>query len=167
MIEHIAIPEERVRILKKDRKWEGELKNFVDAKIKLNEDIEVECDDSLKLIRIKEIFKAFGRGFDFDAALNLIDEEYFLEVLDVKHFSKKSRDRLITLKGRVIGKKGKAKNIIEKYTETEIVIYGKTISIIGRWKNVKIAAKAIEMLLSGAMHTSVYHFLEDKQKEIL
>lgn len=163
MIEHVVIPEERIRILKKDKKWEDELKKFVDVKIGINEDIKMESDDPLKLLRVKEVMKAFGRGFDFNTALNLLDEEYFLEILDIKDFVGRSKNRQVTLKGRVIGRKGKTKNIIEKYTDVKIAIYGKTVSIIGRGKNVRIARESVEMLLSGATHSSVYRFLETQK----
>jgi ribosomal RNA assembly protein len=163
MIENIAIPEERIRILRKDAKWKDQLKKIVDVKIQINHEVSIDCDDPLLMLRLKEVIKAFARGFDFNTSLNLIDEEYFLEILDVKGFSKKSKNRQITLKGRVIGKKGKSKNIIEKYTETKIAIYGKTVSIIGKGKNVKVAMEAVEMLLNGANHSTVYHFLEGQR----
>ncbi|MEM7825575.1 MAG: KH domain-containing protein, partial [Candidatus Aenigmatarchaeota archaeon] len=78
-------------------------------------------------------------------------------------YAKKSRNRLITLRGRVIGTEGKTKKLIEKHADVKISIYGKTISIIGKWDKLMIAKKAIEMLLSGSLHSSVYKFLE-KQK---
>lgn len=160
MIDFIAIPEERMKILKKDKKWEEQLKKFSNAKVKLNDEISIESDDPFQVLRVKEVMKAFGRGFDFNTALNLLDEEYFLEVIEVKEFSGKSRKRQFVLKGRVIGTKGKMKKMIEKYCNVKIAIYGKTISILGKWNNVRKAEKAIKMLLSGAMHTTVYRFLE-------
>lgn len=160
MIDFIAIPEERMKLLKKDEKWKEQLKKFSDAKIELNDEVSIETDDPFQVLRLKEVIKAFGRGFDFDIALNLLDEEYFLEVIEVKEFSGKSRKRQLVLKGRVIGTKGKMKKMIEKYCDVKIAIYGKTISILGRWNNLMKAKKAIEMILSGAMHTTVYRFLE-------
>lgn len=162
MIDFVAIPEERIKILKRDRKWKELLKKFSDAIVELNEEVTIECEDPFQLLRLKEVFKAFGRGFDFNVALNLLDEEYYLEIIEVKEFSGKSRKRQIVLKGRVIGTKGKMKKMIEKYCDVKIAIYGKTISILGKWKNVRKAKKAIEMLLSGAMHSRVYRFLERK-----
>lgn len=162
MIEEVAIPEERIKILRNARKWENKLKNLVDVKIEiLDYCVRIESEDPIKLLRVKEVIMAFGRGFNFNDALDLLDDEYCLEVLDVKGFTGKSKNRAIELKGRVIGRKGKAKNLIEKYTETKIVIYGKTVSIIGMWKNVNTAKKAVEMLLCGCKHTTVYRFLKE------
>lgn len=163
MIDFVVIPEERMKSLRRDKKWKEQLKNFSDVKIKLNDEVSIESKDLFQVLRVKEIMKAFGRGFDFDTALSLLDEDCLLDVLEIKDFSGKSIKRQLVLKGRVIGTKGKMKKIIEKYCDVKIAIYGKTISIIGKWDRVRLAKKAIEMLLHGAMHITVYRFLE-KQK---
>jgi len=165
MIESVVIPEERIRILRRE-KFEDKLKKFVDVKIRIGDCVEVECDDSIVLLRVKEVIKAFGRGFDYDTAINLLDEDYFLDILDIKTFTGKSRNRQVVLKGRVIGSKGKTKNIIEKYSDAKIVIYGKSVSIVGKAKNVRLAREAIEMLLNGATHSTVYRFLEKQRVDI-
>ena len=69
---------------------------------------------------------------------------------------------MIVLKSRIIGTKGKTKKYIEQYTNTKISIYGKTISIIGKWDKVNIAKKAILMLIEGCSHTTLYKWLEQK-----
>lgn len=158
MIDYLSIPEERMKLLKNDKKWEDKLTQFSDIKVKLSEDIEFEGEDPLAVIRVKLVFQAFGRGFDFDVALNLLDEEFSLEIIDLSAYSK-SRDRLMTLKGRIIGTEGKAKNIIEKKTETKISIYGKTVAIIGRFQDVAKAREAIELILSGKKHGTVFRYL--------
>jgi ribosomal RNA assembly protein len=163
MIDYIAIPEERMKILRKNRNFIQQLEKFTDSKIELNEEISISCEDPLKVLRIKEVLKAFGRGFDFNTALNLLDENYYLEIIDLTLYAKKSRKRMITLRGRVIGTEGKTKKLIEKYADVKISIYGKTISIIGKWDKIMIAKKAIEMLLSGSLHSSVYKFLEKQR----
>lgn len=163
MIESVAIPEERIEILKREKKLENKLREFVGVKIRLNDCVVIESADPLCLLRVKEVIKAFGRGFDADTALNLLDDDYFLDILDVKGITGKSKKRQLRLKGRVIGSKGKTKNIIEKCAEVKIVIYGKTVSIVGKGKNVRAAREAVEMLLNGANHSSVYRFLEIKR----
>lgn len=160
MIDFVAIPKERINILKNDRKTVERLENLSESKIKLNEEVLIECDDVLRILRIKEVIKAFGRGFDFEDALNLLDEDYYLETVDIKEFSGKSKNRMITLRGRVIGKEGKTKKLIEKYADVKISIYGKTIGIIGKWSAIMIAKKAIEMILLGSLHSTIYRFLE-------
>lgn len=164
MIDFVRIPEERLKTLRMKKKLKEQLEEFTESKIELNEDISVECEDPLKILRIKMVLQAFGRGFDFDTAMNLLDEEYSLELIELKDYAGKSRERMIVLKGRAIGTQGKTKKLIENYTETKISIYGKTICIIGRWNRVMLAKKAVEMLLNGSLHNTVYRFLEKAKK---
>jgi len=46
-----------------------------------------------------------------------------------------------------------------------ISVYGKTVAIIGLISQVSIARRAVESLLMGSMHASVYKWLE-KQKRM-
>jgi len=167
MKDFVAIPEQRMKILRSDKKLVEKLEELADVKIKLGEDgdVEIECDDSLLLMRVKSVVKAFGRGFDFEDALYLLDEAYELCIIDVKDFAGKSSKRLNELRGRVIGREGKAKNIIEKLAGVKLSIYGKTISIIGKWDGVECGRQAVRMLLEGRKHGNVYKFLEENIKK--
>lgn len=163
MMEYITIPEERLKILRRDSEWKKELLKFLDVNVELKEEIVIDGKNPFQIIRVKEIMKAFGRGFAFEDALDLLDEDYFLESIEVKEFAGKSKRRQIELKGRVIGTEGKTKRMIEECACVKISIYGKTISIIGKWDNMIIAKEAIEMILSGSKHNTVYRFLKNQK----
>lgn len=162
MIEHVPIPEERINLLKKTKDWKEKLKDFLDIDVGVGEDVII-SGEALQVIRGKEIIKAFGRGFDFENSLDLLDEECFLEVINVGEFTGKSKNRQVTLRGRVIGEGGRTKKTIEKYADVKIAIYGKTVSVIGKPQNIRIAGDAIEMILSGSKHNSVYRFLQENK----
>lgn len=157
---YVSIPEDRMRILKKKKDWVERIEEYGNVRISLNEHVEIEGEDPLNVMRVQNVIKALGRGFSLNEALYLLDDEYRLEIIDVKFFAGRSRARERELKGRVIGTKGKMKRIIENFTGTKIAIYGKTVSIIGRWRDVEIARQAVEMILKGAQHQSVHRFLE-------
>ena len=55
---------------------------------------------------------------------------------------------------------------IEDLTETYVSVYGKTIGIIGFSENVAIARKAVESLLSGSPHSTVYKWLEKRRSDM-
>lgn len=162
MIEHVSIPEDRKDILKRNQGWKDELKKFMDVEVDVNEDITI-TGEALEVIRVKEIIKAFGRGFAFKDTLNLLDDEYYLEVVNIGEFSGKSEGRQAVLKGRIIGERGKTKNAIEKYTSVKVAIYGKTVAMIGKPENIKIAKNAIGMILFGSKHNTVYRFLQENK----
>jgi ribosomal RNA assembly protein len=106
------------------------------------------------------IVKAIGRGFSPENAFLLLDEENFLQIIDLTEFGK-TKKRLSSRRGRVIGTEGKIRKRIEDETETKISIFGKTISIIGKIENIEIAKKAVEMIVQGARHTSVFDFIRE------
>ena len=162
MIEHVSIPQDRMELLRKLKGWKGKLKEFLDIDAGVGEDVTI-SGEALQVIRGKEIVKAFGRGFDFEDSLDLLDEEYLLEVINVSEFAGKSKNRQVTLRGRVIGEGGKTKKTIEKYADVKIAVYGKTVSVIGKPQNIKIARDAVEMILSGSKHNSVYRFLQENK----
>jgi ribosomal RNA assembly protein len=81
-------------------------------------------------------------------------------IVDIKEWAGRSRSRLATLRGRVIGTGGKTKRLIQRYTGARLAIYGKTVAIMGEWAAVELARQAVEMLLAGRAHSTVYRFLE-------
>lgn len=165
MRDFVAIPEERIKILRDKRSlYTRKLRDFFDVQLWIKDvEVEIEGEDSLQVIRTKEILKAFGRGFEFEDALGLADEDFVLELINTSEFAGKSKNRRKELKGRVIGAEGKSKDMIEKYSGAKVVVYGKTVGILGKWENVIVAKKAVEMLLNGAKHTTVFMFLEEKR----
>jgi len=164
--EEIKIPKDRIPILIGK---EGETKKLVErsTKTKINIDSEtgdivITSDESINCFITKTIIKAIGRGFNPDIALTLLNEENLFEVINIQEFSKKSKKRLLNIKARIIGTKGKAKSMLEQLTHTNICVYGKTVSIVGRIENVMIAKHGIESLLNGAPHGNVYRLIEDQ-----
>jgi ribosomal RNA assembly protein len=49
----------------------------------------------------------------------------------------------------------------------KISVYGKTVSILGYPEQNRIVQAAIEMLMEGVNHGTVYSFLEKKHREMM
>ncbi len=178
MVEHslfVKIPHERIGVLvgpggniKKEIEKRLSVKLQVDSHtgdvlIKLNPNV----DDPSVLFRAKDVVIAIGRGFSPERAFRLLDDEdSMLEVIDLREISGRSPSDLKRLKGRLIGKEGKARRLIEELTDTFISIYGHTVSIIGRIEKVEVAREAIRMLIKGSQHSTVYKFLHRKRREL-
>jgi ribosomal RNA assembly protein len=125
------------------------------------------AQDPTVLFRAKEIVTAIGRGFSPEHAFRLLeDDETMLEVIDLRETVGRSQSDMKRLKGRVIGKEGKTRRIIEELTEANISVYGHTISIIGEIDQVEIAKEAVRMLIRGSLHGTVYRFLNRKRREL-
>ena len=101
-----------------------------------------------------------------EVALKLVDDDIYLEVIKLPLYIGKSKNALSRYKGRIIGQNGKTREIIMDMAEVQMAIYGKTVSLIGEMDNLMIAKEAIEMILKGSRHKSVYSFLERKKDEL-
>jgi ribosomal RNA assembly protein len=164
MIDFVAIPRERMDEIDKLKK---KLEKLTDVKIEVSRSeentIKIEDEDSLNVMRCSQVVHAFGRGFEVEDALNLLDDDYKLEIVGLQEYAGKSKQRLVTLRGRLIGTKGKTRAAIEEAAGVKLAVYGKTVGIIGRWDRVNVARQAVEMILRGCKHNSVYRFLEEQK----
>lgn len=125
-----------------------------------------DMEDPLGVWNANHIVKAIARGFNPEIALKLVRDEIYLEVISLPLYVGKSRKALARHKGRIIGKDGKTREIITEMAEVDMVVYGKTVSLIGEMDNIMIAKEAIEMILNGSRHKSVYGFLEHKKENL-
>lgn len=166
----IRIPKERIAVLIGPKgKIKKDIEDATHAHLDIDStegDVILRGEDSLGMYSAREVIKAIGRGFNPDIAMLLLHQDYTLEILNLPDYLGKSKNKMIRLKGRVIGEGGKTRHLIEEHTETSISVYGKTICIIGKIENAGIAKKAIEDLLSGAPHAAVYRWLEKKRKDL-
>ena len=165
----LKVPKNRVAVIigkngdiKKDIEESTKTKLAIDSK---EGDIFVSGEDALGLYTAREIIKAIGRGFNPEIARLLLKPDYVFEVVDVSEFVK-SKESMLRLKGRVIGKEGKSRRLIEELTECNISVFGKTISIIGLPEPVANSRRAIESLLKGSTHANVYKWLERRRREM-
>ena len=120
--------------------------------------------DSLKALQVLSVAKAIGRGFTVEDAENLLNYEYYLEVLDIKSHSSKSKKRMEQIRARLIGRNGKTKHLIEEHSGAVLAVKGNTVSVIGYLEQVDVAKTAISMILNGAEHSSVYRYLEGHRR---
>ena len=167
----IKIPEERIGVLVGPS---GSVKSLIEERTRTKMEIDsdsgtvaiVSSEDPLLAMRAMDLIRAIGRGFSPERALPLMDDEMLiLEVLDLSKMVGTKND-MMRMKGRIIGKEGRTREIMEKLSGTKISVYGKTIAILGYPEQIKVARAAMEMLLDGAPHGNVYSFLEKKHREL-
>ena len=171
----LKIPKERVGVLIGP---EGRTKKHVEEKLSVELQIDSEAgdvsitmaekaDDPSMLFKAKDLVTAIGRGFSPEHAFRLVrDEEAMLDLIDLRSVFGKSEADIKRVQGRIIGMNGKTRRIIEELTDTSVSVYGHTVGIIGTLEQVQIAREAIEMLIKGSMHGTVYRFLHRKRREL-
>jgi len=124
--------------------------------------IEPEASDvpPFMVMKAQEIVRAVAYGFPPEKAMKLLEEDAVLIVLDLKQYVGDAPNHLQRIKGRIIGEKGKARRAIEEMTGTYITVYDNHVAIIGDYETASIAKEAIEMLIEGRQHSTVYRYLE-------
>jgi ribosomal RNA assembly protein len=127
-------------------------------------EVVITAKDGLRLYEAREVIRAISRGFNPETALLLLKTDYALDIISMVDYAGKSKNNMLRIKGRVIGSEGKAKREVERLTNCSISVYGKTVAIIGEVADVASARRAVENLLEGATHATVYRFLEKKRR---
>jgi ribosomal RNA assembly protein len=171
----IKIPKERVGVVIGP---EGRTKKSIEDRLSVGLQIDSESGDVNILMKegatdpsllfsAKDVVTALGRGFSPEHAFRLIrDEQAVLDILDLRAVFGKSEADIKRVKGRIIGMNGKTRRIVEELTDTNVAVYGHTVAIIGTMDQLQIAREAIEMLIKGSMHGTVYRFLHRKRRDL-
>ena len=168
----IRIPEARIGVLiGKSGKTKSKIEETCSVKLDIdskNGEVKVlseVVDEQFRSFKAVEIVTAIGRGFSPDKAMRLLKSENTLHVINLREFGGKSPEQLERFKGRIIGNGGKARINMENLSNSNITVYGKTVSIIGEPTQLKLAIDAIESLLSGSMHGYVYKKIEFARRQ--
>lgn len=166
----LKIPKERIAVLIGKK---GEVKKRVEEETKTEIKVDskegnifIKGTNALSLFNAREVINAIARGFNPEIAELLLRGDYGLEIISITDFTGKNKANITRLKGRVIGREGKSRKIIEELTECYISVYGKTIAIIGKHENLANARRAVESLLQGSPHSNVYKWLEKRRREV-
>ncbi|KYK28158.1 MAG: RNA-processing protein [Theionarchaea archaeon] len=173
MEEYVRVPRARIgAIIGK----EGETKQKIEETLDIAIDIDTESGqthissrettgDPLAVWKGRDVIKAIARGFSPEKALALIEDGMCFEIIDLEDYFGKSENSLRRVKGRIIGRNGTTRKIIENMTGVRISVYGRTVALIGEFENVQDARRALDMLMRGCMHSTVYKFLENLRRK--
>ena len=170
----VRIPKERVGILIGP---EGKVKQYIEEKLQVKLDVDSEgsitltlsekATDPSLLLKAKDVVTAIGRGFSPEAAFRLIrNEDEIFDMIDLRVIFGRSESDIKRIKGRIIGAEGKTRKLIEELTEADMVVYGHTVGLIGSFEQVDTAHNAVQMIIEGCQHHTVYNYLQKKRTEL-
>ncbi len=122
--------------------------------------IEGPDSDPMGALKARDIVLAIARGFSPERAMRLLKENTYLGVLDIKFTTgKHEKSAIRRIRSRVIGTKGRARARIEELSGCSVSVYGSTVALIGDEDQLERASRAVEMLLKGSEHSTVFHLL--------
>jgi len=174
-MKQLRIPMSRLAVL---IGHEGETKQMLEEQIGVHLDIDSKTgevtiyddegkkEDPLLSLKVEYIIKAIGRGFSPENALLLLDDDMYFKLIDIRDYVGKKKNAQHRAKARLIGEHGRSRELIEELSEVKITISGYSVALIGDFYNLNIAETAVDMLLNGSRHASVYGFLEKKRREL-
>ena len=163
----LKIPSARVVALMGES---GETKDYLEHR--MNVTLTVDSDGAVVIsgepldeFIAKDVVKAIGRGFEPAVALKLLSDDYGLKIIDLRDYadSDKARHRIM---GRVIGEKGRAKEIINEELGAQVACQGHTVAVIASLETLDYAMTAIFRIIEGSPHANVYAYLEKCRRKI-
>jgi ribosomal RNA assembly protein len=170
----VRIPKDRVGTLIGP---EGKVKSHIEEKLQVTLSVDTEGSITIKLseknpdpsmlLKAKDVVTAIGRGFTPETAFRLIrNEDDIFDMIDLRLIFGRSESDLKRIKGRIIGTEGKTRRLIEELSEADVVVYGHTVGIIGSFEQADTARNAVQMIIDGCEHHTVYKYLQRKRSEL-
>jgi ribosomal RNA assembly protein len=164
---YVRIPDDRLGVLVGTG---GSTKHELERRTGATVDIDAE-DDAVRItspddadptgaLKARDVALAIGRGFSPARAFRLLTDDVYLSVLDIKQVSgKREKAALRRIRARVIGVRGRARERIEELSGCAVSVYGSTVALIGREGELERAQRAVQLLLRGSEHNTVFRLL--------
>lgn len=155
----VRFTEKRIKVLEENRDL---------IQRKANVEIEIEgldvkiSGEAVDVHKAGKIADALFEGFTVDQSFKLLNEENQLKVVRLKDFASSGRS-VEKMKGRIIGRGGRTRELIEELAKVTVSVHGDKVSFIGTPEEVSVAKKAVQMLINGKPHGRVYRYLEQNQ----
>ena len=113
----------------------------------------------------KKIVEAINLGFKPEKAFQLVNQDFIFEKISLEDAVGSSQRNIKRIKGRIIGEGGSMRQSIEKYSTAFISVYDNYVGFIADFDSLKIAQKAVDMIIEGLPHKTVSAFLQKRYRE--
>ena len=122
--------------------------------------------DPVVRMKMPDVILAIGRGLAPSRAVQLIRDDIFLRMYDIREWVGRQPNQTRRMRSRLIGRNGRILSLSEEISNCEMAIRGSTVWTIGAQDGIPLAAPAIEGILSGSEHSTVLHGLEQDRKRL-
>ena len=109
----------------------------------------------------EKVVEALNYGFEFKEAMLIKEDDFILEILSIKQFTK--RGDLTRIRARIIGKCGKTKKTLCQLTKCFIQVKDNEVAILGDAEYIYNCQEAIKSLIKGSKQSNIYKYLEKHQ----
>ncbi|MHB1932525.1 MAG: KH domain-containing protein [Thermoplasmata archaeon] len=171
-IAYARVPEDRIAVvIGREGRTRSEIARRTGTQLTIDaEEGEVEIQgpetDPMAVLKARDIVLAIGRGFSPERAFRLLAEDCFFGVVEIKPISRQhDKAGLRRVRSRLIGTEGKARRLVEELSGASMSVYGSTVGLIGNERQLDHATRAVELLLRGSEHATVFHMLSRLRRE--
>lgn len=153
----IIISDKIVRIIRNKKKLEEKL----NVKI-TNRGKEVKLEGSPEDEYVAEkVIDALNFGFPFSTAISIKTEDFILEILNIKDYTK--RPDLKIVRARLIGKGGATLKTLNHLTKCHFELKDNYVGILCSPEHLENGQEAVISIIKGSKQSNVYSFLEKHQ----
>jgi ribosomal RNA assembly protein len=170
-MQYIKIPKERVAVLiGSQASTKKQIERLLNVQLKIDSssgEVTIEDNaskDPLSGWKAKDLVIAIGKGFSPKSAFILAEDNMALEIINLRDVLRNQK-AIIRQKGRVIGKNGRFRALLEKSLNVKISVYGKYVSIIGNYEDVKFTKEILGRLIKGVPHATILRMIHRHQKK--
>ena len=122
--------------------------------------------DPVVRMKMPDVVLAIGRGLAPSRAIQLIQDDVFLRMYDIREWVGRQPNQTRRMRSRLIGRNGRIRSLIEEISNCEMAIHGSTVLVIGDRAGITLAGPAIEGILRGSEHSTILHGLEQDRKRM-
>ena len=122
--------------------------------------------DRVVRMKMPDVVLAIGRGLAPSRAIQLIQDDVFLRMYDIREWVGRQPNQTRRMRSRLIGRNGRIRSLIEQISNCEMAIHGSTVLVIGDREGIALAGPAIEGILRGSEHSTILHGLEQDRKRM-
>ncbi|HEV2316357.1 MAG TPA: KH domain-containing protein [Thermoplasmata archaeon] len=169
----LRIPDERLGVVIGGG---GETKRAIESRTGTTIEIEEEEEairlvapdtgDPIGLMKARDVVQAIGRGFSPERAFRLLKDDTYLGVIDIKQATgKRTKDAIWRIRSRVIGAGGRARQRLEELSGCAVSVQGATVALIGDERQLERGTRAVQLLLRGSEHSTVFRMLVHERRE--
>ncbi|CAH8592622.1 unnamed protein product [Heterobilharzia americana] len=118
--------------------------------------------DPFIILKARDVIHLLARSVPMEQAIRVLDDETFADIIEINLYS---REKLVKRRDRLIGHEGETLKALELSTNCYIVVQGKTVSVIGRFGDLRDVRKIVQECMYDNIHPaySIKHLLIKKK----